>query len=112
MQLVPDLTFLNEISDGDKAFIDDVLQTFLEEMPKDMAQMETGVQTTDIILIGKMAHKTKSTLQTLGLYDLKELAFKIEQTAKSEPSNSEVIVWANDFIKHINLVYPNIHKML
>lgn len=83
MELTVDLTFLNEISDGDQAFITDVLQTFLEEMPKDMSQLRTAIKKKDITDIGKVAHKTKSTLQTLGLHDLKEMAYDIEQSVKS-----------------------------
>lgn len=83
MELTVDLTFLNEISDGDQEFITDVLQTFLEEMPKDMRQLRTAIATSDVIDMGKVAHKTKSTLQTLGLHELKEMALAIEQSAKS-----------------------------
>jgi HPt (histidine-containing phosphotransfer) domain-containing protein len=82
MKLTVDLTFLNEISDGDQEFITDVLQTFLEEMPKDMRQLREAIAAKNVQDIGKVAHKTKSTLQTLGLHDLREMAFTIEQNAK------------------------------
>lgn len=85
MELTVDLTFLNEISDGDQEFITDVLQTFLVEMPKDMSQLRAAIEAENIKDIGKVAHKTKSTLQTLGLHELKEMAYTIERSAKSTP---------------------------
>lgn len=112
MKLTLDLTFLEEISDGDQVFINDVLQTFLQEMPKDLAQMQEALEHQDIVMVGKMAHKTKSTLQTLGLHDLKELALTIEQTTKREPTHPEINRWTTDFINYMDQVYPNVQTLL
>jgi len=112
MELTLDLTFLKEISDGDQDFINDVLNTFLDEMPKDMAQMNQAITEQDIVMIGKMAHKTKSTLQTLGLFELKEAAFEIEQLSKVTPTDTNIISISQKFMKYIEQVYPNVKKML
>ncbi|WP_052599945.1 Hpt domain-containing protein [Aureispira sp. CCB-QB1] len=112
MNLTLDLTFLKEISDGDQDFINDVLHTFLDEMPKDMAQMNQAIMDKDIVMIGRMAHKTKSTLQTLGLFELKELALKIEQLAKQTPSDTNIIPLSQKFMGHIDRVYPNVKESL
>ncbi|BDS15600.1 Hpt domain-containing protein [Aureispira anguillae] len=112
MKLTLDLTFLNEISGGDQEFIHDVLSTFLEEMPKDIDQMNQAIQEQNNIMIGRVAHKTKSSLQTLGLYDLKDIAVKIEQAIKTEPKHSEAAVWAKEFVLYMNQVYPNVKALL
>lgn len=112
MKLELDLSYLNEISDGDQDFIADVLGTFLEEMPKDIEQMNQALLANDVVSIGKMAHKTKSTLHTLGLYELKELALKIEQTAKSNAQHPDIVVWAKEFMAHIGKLYPIVKGML
>lgn len=112
MKLTLDLTFLKEISDNDQAFINDVLRTFLEEMPKDIAQMSQALDIQDYVSVGKMAHKTKSTLQTLGLHDLKQLAFTIEQTSKQTPIHPELATWTKNFINYIQQVYPNVSASL
>lgn len=102
MELTVDLTFLNEISDGDQEFITDVLQTFLEEMPKDMSQLRTAIEAQNIKDIGKLAHKTKSTLQTLGLHELREMAYAIEQSAKSSSPSVELGKKATVFAEYID----------
>lgn len=112
MKLTLDLTFLNEISGGDQDFIKDVLNTFLEEMPKDIEQMNQAILQQDNKMIGRMAHKTKSTLQTLGLHDLKKLALTIEQSIKDEPATPKAVVWAKEFIQHMDQVYPNVKAEL
>lgn len=112
MELTLDLTFLKEISDGDQSFINDVLHTFLDEMPKDMAQLNQAITEQDIVMIGRMAHKTKSTLQTLGLFELKELALNIEQLAKTTPSDPSIVPLSQKFMGHIDQVYPNVKELI
>jgi len=108
MNLDLDLTYLNEISDGDTVFINEVLTTFLEEMPKDMEKMKSAIECQDHSTVGKVAHKTKSTLHTIGLHDLKSLALQIEQTAKEDPSHPEIIHWAKEFVQHVEKIYPTV----
>ena len=112
MKLVLDLTFIKEISDDDQEFINDVLNTFLNEMPKDIAQMNQALTNQDVVMIGKMAHKTKSTLQTLGLFELKELALKIEQLTKVVPIDMAVFGLSQKFMGHIGGVYPNVKELI
>ncbi|MGH1337894.1 MAG: Hpt domain-containing protein [Aureispira sp.] len=112
MELTVDLTFLNEISDGDQEFITDVLQTFLEEMPKDMGQLRTAIEANNSEGIGKVAHKTKSTLQTLGLHELKEMAYTIEQNAKSPASSLELSKHANTFANYIDKACAKVRTLL
>ena len=112
MNVVLDLTYLNTISEGDKEFINDILNTFLEEMPKDMEQMSKAIELNDNVLVGKMAHKVKATLHLLGLEELKSLALKIEQTAKENQEHPEIQPWAKNLIISMNKVYPNIQTAL
>lgn len=112
MELTLDLTFLKQISDNDQDFINDVLNTFLDEMPKDITQMNQALTDQDITMVGRMAHKTKSTLQTLGLLELKDLALKIEQLAKQQPSDADISRLSKEFIQHMDGVYPNVRQLL
>jgi HPt (histidine-containing phosphotransfer) domain-containing protein len=112
MNVVLDLTYLNTISEGDKEFINDILNTFLEEMPKDMEQMSKAIELNDNVLVGKMAHKVKATLHLLGLEELKSLALKIEQTAKENQEHPEIQHWAKNLIISMDKVYPNIQTAL
>lgn len=112
MQLTVDLTFLNEISDGDQGFITDVLTTFLEEMPKDMDHLKQAVQASNTLEISRVAHKTKSTLQTLGLHDLKDLAYSIEQRAKKGASTDELRPDATQFMVYIDRACAKVTTLL
>ncbi|MCH2022382.1 MAG: Hpt domain-containing protein [Saprospiraceae bacterium] len=112
MELTLDLTYLNQISGGDKEFINDILKTFLEEMPKDIKKIKEGLNNNNNALIGKMAHKSKATLHLLGLEELKNFALNIEQTIKKDSKHPEIHNWSKQFISYIEKVYPNIENLL
>ena len=112
MELTVDLTFLNEISDGDQGFITDVLNTFLVEMPKDMEQLKHAIAQHNAVDIGRVAHKTKSTLQTLGLHDLKDMAYSIEQRAKSGATAQELLTDSKNFITYISQACQKVNTLL
>lgn len=78
-----DLTYLNEISGGDKEFIDEMIQTFLEETPKELVIMEQQLATTDWVELSKTAHKLKSSIKMFGMNELRDEVLHIEQSGKN-----------------------------
>lgn len=76
-----DLTYLIELSDGDDVFIRDILETYLEENPKDIALLQEACQTQASTSLQKTAHKIKSSFKLLGLSDLYQLALQLEKSA-------------------------------
>ena len=58
-----DLSYLNEISGGDKEFIDEMINTFLEETPKDLAAIKEHSDSSNWTEVGKTAHKLKSSIK-------------------------------------------------
>ena len=77
-----DLTYLNEISGGDKEFIAEMIETFLEETPKDIAELEKLLADENWTAIGLVAHKLKSSIKMFGFEDVKNMAVYIEQSGK------------------------------
>ncbi len=110
MNLILDLSYLTEISDGDSEFIASILSTFVEETPKDIINMKQALAKSNIDQIGKLAHKNKSTLQLLGLLDLKQLAFDIEQAAKN--NDTSIIPEAESFLTYISEIIPIVESEL
>ena len=101
MDLTLDLSYLEMLSDGDTDFIATILETFVEEMPKDIQGIQTAIKENDIVQIGKLAHKTKSSLQTLGFAALKQAAFDLEQGAKKDVNDTSLLAPAENFASHL-----------
>ena len=72
------LDYLKEISGNDKIFIDEILNTYLEEVPKDVQHLKESIIKGDMLNICSIAHKLKSSLIMLGFEELSILAKEIE----------------------------------
>lgn len=103
------LSYLQDLSGNDSEFIIDILNTFLEENPKDLEATQEAMNIGDTTQIGKLAHKMKSSFQMLGVEEIRVLAFNIEQGAKKEDANStEINGWANELIRLAKQLYTNV----
>jgi|SRR6185437_10528165 len=89
---VIDLSYLNEISKGDKNFIKEMIDIFLSETPEEIKQLEEAIAKTNFEKIRAVCHHMKSTVPFVGLDIVigKELA-EIENLAL-ERKGIEIIV--------------------
>ncbi|MBA3664171.1 MAG: Hpt domain-containing protein [Bacteroidetes bacterium] len=76
------LGYLIGLSRGDKGFVKNMINVFLEENPKEIEMLEASIREVDFDMIRASAHKLKSTIPFVGL-DLKigEVVNEIETLA-------------------------------
>lgn len=76
------LKMVQELAGGDESFVMRMLQLFLDTMPLTLQEMqqETGLQ--HWTQVGKLAHKLKSTIDSMGIVTLKEVIREVEQEGK------------------------------
>jgi HPt (histidine-containing phosphotransfer) domain-containing protein len=67
---------------GDDAFMVELIETFLADAPKLMADMATAVSTNDAPLLRMAAHSLKSNTADFGATALNKLCFTLEGLAK------------------------------
>lgn len=79
---LPDLSGLKEVAAGDDAFVELVLNMFVENMPGDVISLSDAIKNKDLHTAGRMAHKMKPSLHLVGLGGLTPLLEKLE-TAKT-----------------------------
>ena len=91
-----DLSYLQSVSNNDKQFIQEMIDTFLESMPKSIVDITRNVEVKDWESLAKAIHKIKPSLTMMGMQTLKSAAIELEQMCKSEilikaiPSESEL----------------------
>jgi len=95
------LESVNELSGGDDEFIIVLVQTFLEEIPPDLAAMEKSVSDNDPKTAYQYAHKMKPNLQLFGIDLLKEIK-QIESWSKSGKSQAEIEPILNHIVTTVN----------
>ena len=81
---------INEMAEGDEDFIISVVSVFLEEVPEDLAALESAIASENFEQIGKMAHKIKPNVDLLGMEQTRANAYDLEKLGKASGSLDEI----------------------
>jgi len=79
---VIDLAYLQEISNNDSNFIDELISMFLEQIPQYQESLNGLYNAKDWYNLGRMAHKAKSAVLMMGMKSLAEDLKNLEENAK------------------------------
>lgn len=85
-----DLSMVRDISGGDEAFIKKMVQLFIDTMPNNMSDLDNALQAQNWEMVGKHAHKMKSTIDSMGIVSLKDDIRTVESSGKHQ-ANLEAV---------------------
>ncbi|MFC3559381.1 Hpt domain-containing protein [Pedobacter jamesrossensis] len=85
-----DLSYLTEMVGDDPEFIIEIFETFIEQTPFYMAELEDTLLVKDWKKLANCAHKIKPTFSYVGRNDVKDSVQFIETCARNE-QNIEII---------------------
>lgn len=88
---VSDLSMLQHRAAGDMVFMKEILESYIQEMPLYIAEMELFLDKKDWQEVSKQAHKMKSPIALMGAMQLKELFSKIEVDASLNRDQDELV---------------------
>lgn len=74
---------LVQMSDGDLAFVDELVDTFLEDGAGQVAALRAAVPASDTPALARQAHSLKSSSLNIGAMELSELCKELEQLARA-----------------------------
>ncbi|MCH2198431.1 MAG: Hpt domain-containing protein [Flavobacteriales bacterium] len=77
-----DLSYLNQVFQGNKEMINNIIKLFLEQVPEYIKEMEDCVDRNDLLGLHPLAHKAKSSVSMLGLKSMEKNILDIEQFSK------------------------------
>jgi CheY-like chemotaxis protein/HPt (histidine-containing phosphotransfer) domain-containing protein len=95
-----DLTMIHSVSGGDKAFIKKMILLFIETVPQNVQELVDATEKGNWELVSKMAHKLKSTIDSMGIRTLRDQIRSVELNAK----NLDKLELMPDTVKQIELV--------
>lgn len=78
-----DLSLIEAVSGGDTDFIRKMIDLFMETVPPSVQEMNVHGGQQDWDEVSKIAHKLKSTLDSMGIQSVKQEIRTIEQSAKT-----------------------------
>ncbi|MFT7250217.1 MAG: HPt (histidine-containing phosphotransfer) domain-containing protein, partial [Arcticibacterium sp.] len=106
---------LNEIYGGDNEFKKMVFETFLEEIPSQIAEIRNFVKNKNWTELAKGAHKMKPALGMVGLTSGEEDLRIIETTIKTEGINKQLVELITAFIEncdpYVNRIKEELKKI-
>ena len=79
---VIDLTYLKEMSDNDIVFVTDMMKSFINQTPKDIANIWFHYSNNELDDAANIIHKIKPSITFMGIHELKDLIIEIEGNAK------------------------------
>ena len=65
-----DLTYLKEMSGGNKDLIREMITIFISQVGVFSGELDRLLEKKEYELLGKLAHKAKSSISIMGMYDL------------------------------------------
>lgn len=107
-----DLAYLNEFSGGDKDFIREIIQTFLQEAPGNIARLSEGLGEEDWDSVYRAAHQLKPNYMMLGMPAQQEAALSIEKLAKSGPQKTEIDDMITQLVADTHKAFPLLEEKL
>jgi CheY-like chemotaxis protein len=85
-----DLTIVQSVSGGDKAFIRKMILLFIETVPQNLLELNTALKTQNWEQVGKLAHKLKSTVDSMGIKSIHADIRSVEANAKQQKDLAEI----------------------
>ena len=83
-QSLYDLSMVRSVSGGDETFIKKMVALFIETVPPGIKDLNDAHDRQDWLRLGKVAHKLKSTIDSMGIAVLKDDIRLIEASGKHE----------------------------
>jgi HPt (histidine-containing phosphotransfer) domain-containing protein len=105
-----DLTELRTYSNGDKAFEADMFQTFLDQIPEFLSNMERFLSQDNMVEAGRAAHKLKSAAGFFGMESIHKMLQLIESSCKENTDKSKIAEYYTEIKTLVLQVIPLIEE--
>ncbi|MCC9168250.1 PAS domain-containing hybrid sensor histidine kinase/response regulator [Pontibacter harenae] len=103
-----DLSIIEKMARGNEAFIKRTKQLFIETVPASVADLQEKYASADLVSVGAIAHKLKSTIDTMRIETLKTVVREIEQTSKSAENTPALAANINTLTSVLNQVVESL----
>lgn len=103
-----DLSMIIEVSGGDEEFVKKMVALFIETVPTNLKDLNTYVEASNWEMVSKMAHKLKSTIDSMGIHSLNQDIRTVEHTAKKKEALENIPA----LMHNINIIIEQCVKQL
>ena len=81
---------VQSVSGGDQGFIKKMVALFIETVPQNVEDLKQAMNAENWDLVGKTAHKLKSTIDSMGIKSIRQEIRTVEANARQKESLQEI----------------------
>jgi PAS domain S-box-containing protein len=105
-----DLAYLRTISDNNVAFLQEMIQTFVQSIPPVLKDMQQALTDKNLKKLSRLAHQIKPSFSLMGMEALRKIVFFIEENADQKTNLPELISTTQSFIQDCKKVIADLKK--
>jgi PAS domain S-box-containing protein len=105
-----DLRMVEAISGGDQDFVKRMVQLFLDTMPEALTDIESATGDQRWEALSKLAHKLKSTIDSMGIGKLKQIVRSIESNGKTGTDTAQIPAMVDMLVATMRVCMVQIKK--
>lgn len=106
------MDYLNEISEGSDDLACDLIEMFIKQVPIFSEQLDLLYKNGDYALLGKLAHKIKSSVAMMGINELSTEMKILEQIAKEGIDVEKYPIYISNFKSISNEAIIELNEIL
>lgn len=106
-----DLSYLKKISNNDKEFLKEIINSFLHNTPKAIHDIKTYLQSKNWVKMEEQIHKIKPTLTMIGMPRAREKAVEIEILTRSKGDVDTIDKLAKEFCASVESAVAEFKEM-
>ena len=106
------MNYLDEISEGNQDLACDLIEMFIKQVPIFSEQLDSLFSQGDYVLLGKLAHKIKSSVAMMGINELTTDMKTLENLAKEGIYNDKYPVFISKFKSISNEAIIELNEIL
>jgi len=85
-----DLSMIQSMSGGDPGFLKKMILLFIETVPQNVKELRTASNDSNWEQVAKLAHKLKSTIDSMGIKSIRDDIRQVESDAKQNNNLQEI----------------------
>ena len=94
-----DLSYFIQLSNNKTSFLIRVMGVFINETPKDLAELEKNYRETNHKKVKEIYHKLKGLFKSYNMAELTKLTLALEENAKAEHFSNETTELLDSILK-------------
>ena len=100
------------MASGNIAFVKEMIQIFIEQVAELETDMKNALSTDNSIVLGKLAHKAKSTVSVMGMNNLSEQLKSLEHWANEGKEKDKYNAIVERFVNESHIAVAELKNTL